>query len=463
MKTIKNKLTLFVTSILIFFIIGSMILNNLLLEKYYVYKNKNKFLICSEKIKKMKGNINRELQELGGESGLEISILNDKFEIISSSKLKNKDIIGRKINKEQEKVLENLNKDYFYGTFQKKDSIEKEIVYIEKISTSNYLILKNPMKELAENAKIANLFFLIIGSVLFLISILLTTILSSHFVKPIKKLEKIVNNIEKLDFSEKFEANTRDEINFLGEKINLISQKLSNTIEELNNKNNLLQEEIEKQNLFFANISHEFKTPLGLIRGYSEALALGIGEKKDLTDTIISEIDRLNLLIRDITELIRFHCSDFILNKISFDFGKIILNRLENYRSLLIEKEIDLEVNIKEGYFVYMDKDRIIQLFDNIFINAIKYTDKNRKIKVDVENINNKIRLSVYNSSDYINEKTLNKLFDNFFRIEKDRARDTGGSGLGLAIVKAIANSHNGTCFIKNENNGILVKIELLG
>ena len=463
MKSIKMKLIIFVSSILLFFIVSSILLNSLLLEKYYVYKNKTQFLEYFEKSKKANTyEIDKMLLDLGTESGFEISIVNRAYEITHSSKLKNKDAIGKTLGKEQQNAIKKIGNEYFYGVLSKKDGDGKEIVFLSNFDDKDFILIKKPMKELSENASIANMFFVLIGGFLFIVSLPLVTLLSKHFAEPIKEIGEVVEKINNLDFSAKFKTKTGDEISSLGENINEISQKLDKTIGELKNTNKQLAEEMEMQKLFFASISHEFKTPLGLIRGYSEALNLNLGDKKEIVETITSEIDRLNLLINDITELIRFDRADFHLKISKFNIVSLINKRIGNFGTKLLEKEIKLEIHLPEYLEVNIDEERFLQLFDNLFSNAINYVDMNKIIKISLDVYETSFSLKIYNSSKSIDNKVMERLFDNFYRIDKDRSRVTGGSGLGLAIVKKIVQSHKGQCSIRNYEQGVLVEVNFV-
>lgn len=459
MKTIKAKVITFVTGILLSFILASIMLNALFLERYYVYKAKDDFLKVYDEVKAELFEADKNwLVRAGARTGFEINIVDNNMKIISTSKITDKNVADARISASSKDKLAKLENEYYYAIEREGD--KREIIFLATLK-SNYLVIKKPMRALTESASIANVFFIISGLILFILSVILLTILSKHFLTPLNEINEIVSRISKLDFSKKFVSKTEDEINDLGENINIISEKLSTTIEELKDSNAKLSSQIESQKLFFATTSHEFKTPLGLIRGYSEAIQLDLADKTDLTETIISEVDRLNLLVNDITELISFDRADFKLKLSREDLAFLLKDRIKKFSGNIQNKNINLILEAPHDLSILIDKNRILQLLDNLLSNAINYVDKNKIIEIKLNRLANKAVISFYNSSDYINKETLDKLFMSFYRIDKDRSRLSGGSGLGLAIVKKIVLAHGGECSIRNYKNGILLEIFL--
>lgn len=217
---------------------------------------------------------------------------------------------------------------------------------------------------------------------------------------------------------------------------------------------------------FAANVSHELKTPLTIIRGFVETLKDGAinDDKKTekFLDIISIETDRLSRLISDILYLSEIE-SDSIkveMNKLDLaESAKEVVNMLSHSAK---EKGVSVEVISNESVFIKGNRDRIKQMIINLVDNAIKYTGMNGTVKVYVYNNNGYARLEVEDTGPGIPQKDLSRLFERFYRSDKSRSRELGGTGLGLAIVKHIALSHGGEVSVESKlKEGSTFKIRI--
>lgn len=218
---------------------------------------------------------------------------------------------------------------------------------------------------------------------------------------------------------------------------------------------------------FVANVSHELKTPLTVIKSYTETLRDGAAGEPELADmflrTIDEECDRMSRLVRDLLKL-----SSFDYNKTDFKMTDINLKQMMDsiYRKMKIkaeEKEQLFIVSISHKIpHVYGDKDSIEQVIINIISNAIKYTPDGGKIDVEVYQEGKKIAIDVSDDGMGIPKKDLKRIFERFYRVDKARSRELGGTGLGLSIAKEIVKAHGGKIVIDSEEEkGTDVKILL--
>ena len=212
------------------------------------------------------------------------------------------------------------------------------------------------------------------------------------------------------------------------------------------------QDSFDKQKQFIADASHELKTPLSVIIASSEALEENPKEKKWIRN-IKNEADRMNQLIINLLDLAaseRDIKEELKLENIS----KIIELSVLTFEGKAFEKNIKLIYNIKENINYKVNSSDIKQLVEILLDNAIKHSNSNENIYIDLDELNNEIVFTVTNKGDEIPAGSEEKIFERFYRVDQSRNRNENRYGLGLSIAKNIVLNHNGTISAKS-NNGI--------
>ncbi|EYE88420.1 histidine kinase [Fervidicella metallireducens AeB] len=205
---------------------------------------------------------------------------------------------------------------------------------------------------------------------------------------------------------------------------------------------------------FVANVSHELKTPLTSIKGFSETLKyVEDKETRDkFLDIIYVESERLTRLINDILSLSELENKNISLNLEKIDVFDTLDEVFHIMEYAAKEKNIDLEMNCQEdSLFINGDRDKFKQMIINLVDNAIKYTNPHGKVLIKGEGENGKVKISISDNGIGIPEVHIPRLFERFYRVDKARSRDAGGTGLGLAIVKHIVMLLNGDIQVKSK------------
>lgn len=264
----------------------------------------------------------------------------------------------------------------------------------------------------------------------------------------------------------------RPSLSFLGnvEELSTEIEKLNNSWDNKNKRlKTLLNKEMKTQQMlqdFVANASHEMKTPLASIKGFTETIS-GMSKKskkeEEFLQIIKEQSERLEHLINELLLLSKLESDEKRVQE-EIDPEKIITS-IENSLSLLIkEKQIKFSYELpKKLPKIMANKNDVTRALENLLTNAIKYNDKGTKIDLIVKNINkidkklkpklkgNKyIKISVKDNGKGIEKSELPRLTERFYRVDKARSRKIGGSGLGLSIVKQIALNHNGYMDVKS-------------
>lgn len=281
------------------------------------------------------------------------------------------------------------------------------------------------------------------GLISLVIAILVGIFLSKRISDPILRMALATIAIAKGE--KKVEVNTNtglEEINQLGKTLNYMSSR----IEE--NENRMKD--------FVANVSHELRSPLTSIKGFTEALLDNKdkgeeGRRKYLT-IINKETNRLSKLVNDLLVMSKAERNNMDANSFELlDVYEVIIQFLTNLKGLAREKFITIEVEETENLpLVKFDANALRQIILNLIENSIKYSPELSKINIFFRDENENIRILIKDEGVGIPKEDLTHIWDRFYRVDKARSRETGGTGLGLSIVKQLVEKNNGTVDVES-------------
>ncbi|MDP3921194.1 MAG: ATP-binding protein [Candidatus Omnitrophota bacterium] len=202
---------------------------------------------------------------------------------------------------------------------------------------------------------------------------------------------------------------------------------------------------------FVANVSHELKTPLTSIKGFIETLQTGsavdAGSSRRFLGIMEEDANRLGRLIDDILDLSKIESGALPLKREALDIGSVVTEALSMLEHRLQLKKIKVENRIPEAPLppVAADRDKLMQILDNLLDNALKFNREGGRIVLDASVHANYLQLAISDTGPGIPAEMIPRLFERFFRVDKGRSREMGGTGLGLAIVKNLVQLHGGT------------------
>lgn len=270
---------------------------------------------------------------------------------------------------------------------------------------------------------------------------------------------------------------TDDEVDNLGKSVNELSRELEDTIKKLKKNNLELERDIEKKSKidemrkqFISDVSHELKTPISLIQGYAEGLVENVNSDEEsknfYAEVILDEANKMDKLVKRLLELMKLEYEEKSFNDKNFDIVELINEVIRISKVKLEEENINVEFNEKDPTYVFADDFYIEQVFTNYFTNAIKnVTEINGKkeIHVNIKKAENqgKVRISVFNTGNKIEEEQLERIWNRFYKVDESRDRSKGGTGIGLSLVKAIMSKYNNSYGVKNVKNGVEFYFEL--
>lgn len=266
---------------------------------------------------------------------------------------------------------------------------------------------------------------------------------------PIRQMKETAEQIAKGNFAPRVRIKSRDELGELANSLNTMADELQQKIEDLRQMDQFRTD-------FVANVSHELKTPLTLIKGYTETLqgeAIGDKAKASRFVGIIKEhSDRLSNIVDDLLSLSELESSKDYIERAKFDLNKLVEDVTLGFGHAITGKKQTLTVNSQSNDLtINADRDRIEQVLVNLIDNAIKYTGESGQIELSVAELGGEIRIAVKDSGIGIAKEHLGRIFERFYRADKARSREQGGTGLGLSIAKHIVLAHNGKISIESQ------------
>lgn len=352
------------------------------------------------------------------------------------------------------------------------------ILLFGQLDNGYELYISIPAVPIDESVEISNQTLILIGIIILLISAFIVSYISKKFTAPIVQLNNITNKMARLDFSQKYRTlDTNDEINELGNNINLMSDKLESTIKQLRENNSELEKDIEEKSKiddmrkqFISDVSHELKTPIALIQGYAEGLIENVNtddeSRKFYAEVILDESNKMDALVKQLLELMKLEYGKREFRNEKFNIVELINEVIRKCKVMLDDRKIDIKFEHEPEVQVFADSFYIEQVVTNYFTNAIKHAKEVNGIRqIEVKITNNeeteKVRVSVFNTGDNISENAISKIWGRFYKEDTSRNREDGGTGIGLALVKAIMTNYKNDYGVVNKENGVEFYFEL--
>ncbi len=486
-KSIRNKLFASLCIIVLLIITFLIILNNFVLGKFYLYNKKKNLKVAYSIINELYNDenseetINAELDRISIKNDFDILI---KDEYNESVYISNKDffsgllqinIMTAKSNLDKKNILEK-NEKYQISEIKDNSTNIKYIIFISKLENGYKIYIRMPMASIEESVKISNKFLYIIAAFVIIFGGIVLSIVSTRFSEPIEELEDIAKKMANLDFSQKYKiSQANDEFDNLGKSINKMSDKLESTIKQLKSTNIELEKDIEEKSQidemrksFISDVSHELKTPIALIQGYSEGLIENVNSddesRKFYAEVILDEATKMDKLVKQLLELMKLEYGKNKFNNANFNIVELEKEIIRKSEVMIQKENIKVELDEKNAIEVYADEFYIDQVLTNYLTNAIKYCNeinKEKKIKITNYVYNGKVRISVFNSSTGLSDEEIVRIWNRFYKIDESRNRDNGGTGIGLSLVKAIMNNYGNEFGAKNVAGGIEFYFEL--
>lgn len=373
-------------------------------------------------------------EKLAYENEVCISVIDDNYVSYNYNTLQR----GCLLNKNNDKVnkiitnfisSESINENYrLYNSETKTQGI----IYAFKTDDKNIFIYSNLENSSAFvhllRGQMVYFIFLII-----IISVIISFYLANKITKPIREITKKTKKLGERCYNVEFPKNGILEIDELSETLEEVQKELSKS------------DEIKRD--LMANVSHDLKTPLTMIKAYAEMIKdISYKDREKMNEhlnIIMEESDRLTLLVNDILELSKTQSNSNMYNYEEYDLVKEIKKIIKRYNVMKEVEKYNFVVELPKKAIIKADKNKINQVIYNLLNNAINYTGDDKIVKIRVTKKDNSYLVEIIDTGKGIKKEEITYIWDKYYKNEKKHKRNVVSTGLGLSIVKEILNKHN--------------------
>lgn len=332
---------------------------------------------------------------------------------------------------------------YFQKEKDDKGSVDK-LIFVTKTNQDIFLIMTKEIKGIDQDIRVVSMLFSAMSVIIAIIGTVVWSVVTRPFTTQIEKMSRITGKMAKLNFEEKINYSSEDEIGMLAKSIDSMSDELKESIENL-------KEDLQKRKCTLRDLAHEIKTPITTIMGYTENIQYFCEENEKVQkycNVMLDECDEVTALINEMLMMSLLESDEYIQQS-----EKISTSRL--FHELMIRvgnefAEAQVKGNLQPAE-LYCNADLIERALLNFISNAVKYGEKEREIIISGEKEKDRYVFSVTNYGPEISTDEQRKIWEAFYKNDKSRKRGEG-HGLGLSIVSRIAKSHGGDVDLKSED-----------
>ncbi len=295
-----------------------------------------------------------------------------------------------------------------------------------------YLYIFSPLYPVTSTVNILKTQLFSVTVITLILAFIVATYFSTRISRPIKSITNTAKRLGKGEYNLKFESSSYSEINNLAHTLNIAAYELgmSDT----------------RQKDLIANVSHDLKTPLTMIRSYAEMIRDLSGDNPEKRNNhlqvIIDETARMTQLVSDMTSVTAMQRNNIVLEKEVFDISTVTASILASYEVLEAQEGYNFIFNTPKECMVYADKKRIEQVLSNLTGNAIKYCGEDKTVIVNIKRTGQKCLVEVTDYGPGIKPEELPHIWDRYYKTSTNYVRPTSGTGLGLSIVKELLTLH---------------------
>jgi signal transduction histidine kinase len=277
-------------------------------------------------------------------------------------------------------------------------------------------------------------------------------IISRRLARPIHNITESAAQLAEGNYNITFDGSGYAETEELAATLNYTSYELS--------KSDKLQKDL------VANVSHDLKTPLTMVKSYAEMIRDLSGDNPEKRarhlQVIINEADRLNNLVNDLTMLSKMQANVDVLNAETIDLAYIARESMESFSIHSEQHGFDFNIDVEGNPCVTADEKKIRQVFSNLIGNAVRYSGDNKKIEITIKELDKAVRCEITDHGQGIAAEDIESIWDRYYQSSSNHSRTSKGSGLGLSIVKQIFILHDAKYGVNSvENEGSTFWFEL--
>lgn len=451
----------FRTKITLFFLLGILlsmgaleILCNAFLKEIFIYDSKNSMIAYSEKIEQQlsddKASIETSLNEIDIAHNIKTYVVNNSYDVLYSLKSDTSTVNTKRfelwINQFNKNKASGKGKDADYYWFLKnadeRDNASR-IIFVREADEEQFIVMTKAVRGIEQDIRIVSLFLFISGLLLAVFGTLIWRVATRPLTTQIANMSRITQKMSALDFEEKLHYNGKDEIGVLARSVNSMSDSLKESIDSL-------KTDVEKRKRILRDLSHEIKTPITTIKGYTENIQVVCPENQRVQKycgIMLEECDEIDKLISEMLMMSQLESDEYECAMQEFDTDfliRLIEGKIENEFS---DCEILLDM---EKAKLHVNANLVEKAVLNLVRNAVKYRTPDTPVVISGKTDGEYYTFSVTNDGKEISEREQQLIWEVFYKNDKSRSRNSS-HGIGLSIVYRVAKIHGGDVGVKSD------------
>jgi two-component system, OmpR family, phosphate regulon sensor histidine kinase PhoR len=467
MKSIRSKITLTYLLLAFVVVVALGVTSGIKIESYFhdrlisdlsTFANVVSVIVQSESIDDAE-DLNGRITTIADLEAVRISVINADGVVVADSDVPFEEIAAVENHINRQEVREALREGL--GVVKRKSvTVDRDFMYVarrvssgtetELLTDVHIIRVAAPLDDLKSSINEIRSIIFIAGLFVLLCVTVVSFILSRKISGPLIDLAARVEEIRNGNLDTRIGIHTDDEIAMVARTINGLVDKVNADIGKMKNLEKFRSE-------FLGNVSHELRTPIFSLQGFIETLLDGAIDDPDVNRDFLhkayAHATRLNNLLGDLINISQIESGEMKMSFHSFPVRDFLNSIIREMQQVAEHHHVVLRGRYPEGsndVRIYGDKQRLLQVMRNLIANAIKYNKPYGEVILSYERKKETIRIAVSDNGIGIAEEHLPRIFERFYRIDRDRSREVGGTGLGLAIVKHIIEAHGSNILVES-------------
>jgi len=394
--------------------------------------------------------INERVKAMSGLENLRITLIDSSGKVISDSDVPFERISAVENHLHRPEVQQALTERVGVDT-RHSATVGRDFLYVAKaVATPSgpgshlqlkFIRLSIPLAEVQSRMNDIRSTIVTAGVIVLLIITAISFFISRQVTRPMVQIARSAENIRTGNLDERIPLNSEDEVGQVARAVNELVDKLKTDIVQLRKLERVRSE-------FLANVSHELRTPIFAIQGMLETLLGGAIDDPDVNRAFVEKAQanaaRLNALLADLIDISQIESGEMRMSFRYFRMNEFLQAVVQDFQRVADQKHVTLSLQSQtsDATEVYGDRERLRQVMDNLIENAIKYNKPAGTVTVGTVEKPEGVEIAVIDNGVGIAEEHLPRIFERFYRVDRNRSREVGGTGLGLAIVKHIVEAH---------------------
>jgi two-component system, OmpR family, phosphate regulon sensor histidine kinase PhoR len=394
--------------------------------------------------------VDGQVKQVGGLEHLRITLIDDQGNVIADSDLPFSEITEVKNHLNRPEVQQ-AKRTGIGHDIRRSATVDRDFLYMAKevkkspnnsfFQNLHYIRLSVPYEQVQRQIDQIRSIVIVTGFGVLLAIILANMFVSRRITYPMTQIVHDVEQIRAGDLDARVSVKSNDEIGLAAKAINELVDKLKADIVQLKKL-----EQVRSQ--FLGNVSHELRTPIFSAQGYLETLLGGALNDSSVNRSFLEKtqanLNRLHSLLEDLINISQIESGEMKMSFRIFKVNEFLESVCKEFETVAANRNVTLRTILKTNAEdeVFGDRERLRQVLNNLFSNAINYNKPGGEVVLSSERIANAIQISVKDTGVGIPSEHISRIFERFYRVDSDRSRALGGTGLGLAIVKHIIEAH---------------------